>query len=96
MAKQLWNSQASESRFLGDVMGDVIRKISEITIGKEKFDIELNHSARGSEYRDIHIQNDKFRLEIPENEFLQMASCIILAKRQFEVIKGLEAEKKDE
>ena len=74
-------------------MGDVIRKVSEIKIGKESFDIELNHSTRGSEYRDIHIQNDKFRLEMPENEFLQMAACVILAKSQFDVIKGKNGDK---
>ncbi len=69
-------------------MGDVIKKIGEIRLGNALLDVELNHSARGTEFRDIHLQNDKFRLEIPENEFLQMASCVLLAKRQYDVLKG--------
>ena len=70
------------------MMGDLIEKIGTIPIGKNQFDIEINHSTRGASYRDIHIQNGKFRLEVPENEFLQMAACIILAKRQYDMVKG--------
>lgn len=69
-------------------MGDMIEKIGAVQIGESHFDIEMNHSVRGLGYRDIHIQNEKFRLEVPENEFLQMASCILLAKRQFDIVKG--------
>lgn len=69
-------------------MGQVIRKIGEISIGDKHFDIELNHSASGGNYRDIHIQNSSFRLEIPENEFLQMAACVLLARKQYDLIKG--------
>ena len=68
-------------------MGDIIRTVNKISLGGSELDIELNHSAVGSKYRDIHIQNDKFRLEVPEDEFLSMAACILLAKRQFDVIK---------
>lgn len=69
-------------------MGQVIKKVGEISIGGEVFEIELNHSAKGDIYRDIHIQNRKLRLEVPENEFLQMAACVLLAKKQYELIKG--------
>lgn len=69
-------------------MGDVIEKIGTIPIGNNQLDIEINHSARGTSYRDIHLQNEKFRLEIPEKEFLQMAAGVILAKRQFDIVKG--------
>lgn len=69
-------------------MGDVIKTVRKVKIGGSEFDIELNHSASGGKYRDIHIQNEKFRLEMPENEFLQMAACVILARRQFDVMKG--------
>lgn len=69
-------------------MGELIKKIDTIKIGNTDLDIEVNHSARGNEFRDIHLQNKKFRLEIPENEFIQMCACVLLAKRQFDVIKG--------
>ena len=69
-------------------MGEVIKKVGEFKIGGSSFEIELNNSACGGKYRDIHIQNDKFRLEMPENEFLPMAACVLLAKRQFDIMKG--------
>lgn len=69
-------------------MGEVIRKVNTISLGGSGFDIELNHSVKGGRFRDIHIQNDKFRLEMPENEFLPMAACILLAKKQFDIMKG--------
>ena len=73
-------------------MGEKIRDLGNVKIGSSEFVIELNHSASGSKYRDIHIQNDKFRLEIPENEFLQMAACVMLAKKQLKIIKNIKEE----
>lgn len=70
-------------------MGDIIRKITDIKLGGSAFEIELNRSTRGHGLYDIHLQNKNFRLEMPEDEFLQMASCILLAKRQLDVIKGI-------
>lgn len=69
-------------------MGEVIRNIKEISLGGANFMIELNHGIDKSDSRDIHIQNEKFRLSVPETEFLQMASCVLLARRQLELIKG--------
>lgn len=69
-------------------MGELIKKVSEIKIGNGTFAVELNESTNDSGYKDIHIQNDKFRLSVPENEFLQMAACVLLAQRQLELIKG--------
>jgi len=68
-------------------MGDMIKKVGVLPLAGTELEVELNHSARGGKYRDIHLQNKKFRLEIPEQEFLQMAACTLLAKRQFDVIK---------
>ncbi len=36
---------------------------------------------------EIHIQNDKVRLALSEKDFLQMASVIVLAKKQLDIIK---------
>lgn len=71
-------------------MGEVIRNIKEVSIGGAKFMIELNHGTENNGTRDIHIQNEKFRLSVPEPEFLQMASCVLLARRQLEMLKGKE------
>ena len=69
-------------------MGELIKKVSSIRLGGEKFDIELNESTTDTGYKDIHIQNDKFRLSIPQNEFMQMAACVLLAQKQLHLIKG--------
>ena len=68
-------------------MGELIKKLDELRIGNTKFDIELNEPTNGTEMRDIHIQNDKFRISIPEDEFLQMLACIIMAEKQLNLIK---------
>lgn len=69
-------------------MGELIKKIGRIPLAGSSLDVELNKPSSGGHYRDIHIQNESFRLEIPENEFLSMAACVLLAKRQFDVMKG--------
>ncbi|MDE7313087.1 MAG: hypothetical protein K2N87_15920 [Eubacterium sp.] len=74
-------------------MGEIIKTIENIQIGNTKLKIELNHSTTGHEKYEIHIQNDKFRLALPEKDFLQMASCFVLAKKQMDLLKrrgGLE------
>lgn len=43
-------------------MGELIRKVSELKIGNETFAVELNECTNDTGYKDIHIQNDKFRL----------------------------------
>ncbi len=68
-------------------MGELIRNVSNIKIGNDNFDIEVNESTNGTIYKDIHIQNPKFRLCVPENEFLAMLGCVMLAKKQLDIIK---------
>lgn len=69
-------------------MGSVIKNIRKIKIAGKEFDVELNKSPLRKNEHDIHIQNEKFRLEIPETEFVSMLSCVILAKKQFDILKG--------
>ena len=68
-------------------MGELIRKVSELKIGNETFTVELNECTNDTGYKDIHIQNDKFRLNVPQNEFMQMAACVLLAQKQLKLIK---------
>jgi hypothetical protein len=68
-------------------MGERIKDIDKIRIGESEFKIELNHSTSEHGKYEIHLQNDKFRLAIPESEFLQMASCFVLAKKQMDILK---------
>lgn len=60
-------------------MGEKIKDIGKIHLGGTDLDVELNHGTRQNEKYEIHIQNDK--------DFLQMASVIVLAKKQLDIIK---------
>lgn len=68
-------------------MGEKIKVLSKITLGQSLLEVELNHGTDSSGYREIHIQNEKLRLAISEPEFLQLASSMLLAKRQLELLK---------
>lgn len=72
-------------------MGEKIKDIGKIQLGNSKLNVELNHSTQGDENYEIHIQNDKFRLALQEKEFLQMASAVLLAKKQLDIIKRKES-----
>lgn len=72
---------------VGVIMGELIRKVAEIQLGNETLMIELNESTSNTGYKDIHIQNEKFRLCLPQDEFMQMAACILLAQKQLKLIK---------
>lgn len=69
-------------------MGEIIKVLDKIKICDSEFDVELNHGTACQEEREIHIQNKNMRLAMPEREFLQMASAVLLAKRQLDIIKG--------
>ena len=75
-------------------MGEVIKKLGNLNIKGHSFCLELNTSTFSEGKREIHIQDENFRLAIPENEFLKMAACVSLAKKQLEIIKGYNKDKK--
>lgn len=68
-------------------MGEIIKKLGTINFMNQKYDIEINKPVTKDGDREIHIQSDKVRLAIPERQFIQMAACIRLAKRQIDIIK---------
>lgn len=68
-------------------MGEKIKDIGCIQLGKSNLVVELNHSTQENEKYEIHIQDDKFRLALSEKDFLQMASAVLLAKKQMDIIK---------
>ena len=66
-------------------MGEVLKILKETKIAGGKFLIELNHPDI------IHIQNEKFRLEMPQSEFLKIAGAIAWSRKKFDVMKGWKA-----
>jgi len=69
-------------------MGEIIKELATFNIKGQPFCIELNASTFAKHKREIHIQNDCFRLAIPEDEFLRLSACVLLARKQLEIIKG--------
>ena len=71
-------------------MGEIIKKLGNINVKEKLFDVELNEPTHLGAKREIHIQNDSFRLALSESDFLKMSACILLAKKQLGIIKGYE------
>lgn len=69
-------------------MGEVLKVVKETEIGGGKFLIEQNEPLVQGTPRVIHIQNDKFRMEMTEPEFLKIAGAITYARKRFDVMKG--------
>ena len=73
-------------------MGEVLKILKETKLGGGKFLIEQNEPLAETGPRVIHIQNEKFRMEMPEVEFLKIAGAVAWARKRFDVMKGWKAE----
>jgi len=65
-------------------MGEKIRTIGFIGYKDQEYEIEENES---SSERIIHIQNESFRIEISESEYILMSALIIEAAENLRKIK---------
>lgn len=73
-------------------LGERIKDLAYTKIGNTNFRIELNKGYFEHSKYDIHLQCDKGRMGLSDTEFLKLATCFMLAKKQFLSYK----EKKDE
>lgn len=69
-------------------LGEVLKVVKETKLGGGKFLIELNEPLVKGGARIIHLQNEKFRMEMTEEFFLKMASAIAYARKRFDDMKG--------
>jgi len=69
-------------------MGEKIRDVGEFEVKGIRFTIELNESENPEP--DIHIQNEDFRLAMPQSVFFEAGANILLARKQLRIIKGLD------
>lgn len=60
-------------------MGELIRNLGTVKIGKVNYNVELNTGTNQIGKFDIHIQNKDFRLNISEYDFCRMVAAIIYA-----------------
>lgn len=69
-------------------MGNKIKDLGEVTIGNQKFIIELNEGTKTERYN-IHIQNKLLKICYKDIEFAEFAASFMLAKNIFENLKGI-------
>ena len=70
-------------------MGEKIKTLGSVQINCEKFEIELNHPPSMGQGRQIHIQSEKFRCELEEEEFIRVAVAVRLAAEKLRYSKKL-------
>lgn len=69
-------------------MGELIKDLGTIHFNNCEYSIELNKCTRKNGMYDIHIQNDRARLNISEQDFCKMAAAVIFADRKIKKYKG--------
>lgn len=70
-------------------MGEKIKTLAEGKLFGSDFEIELNHHPSGDCERYIHIQSDKFRMEMAENEYIKYALLVVAAGEKLKRMKGI-------
>ena len=69
-------------------MGEKIKDLKKIKLGHNDLVLELNEGTHVMGKYDIHLQNDRFRLNTNEYDFLKIASCLMYAKENILYYKG--------
>jgi hypothetical protein len=68
-------------------MGEKLRDIHKIRIGRSELTVELNAGSSEPGGRIIHIQNDGFRYALTEKDFYHFAGMILRSWSEFRYIK---------
>lgn len=71
-------------------MGEKIRTIATGKILESEFEIELNHPTLKGLDQHIHIQSDKFRIEMEKKDFIKYGLSVLVAERNLKTIKEIE------
>jgi hypothetical protein len=70
-------------------MGEKIKILSKGRILNVDFEIELNHPVLNGQDEQIHIQSDKFRIEMDKKDYVKYALSILVAEKNLKKIKGI-------
>ena len=68
-------------------MGEKIEELGKLSIGEEEFMVDANLGLPGPGRRDIHIQNEKFRFQMYEVDFVNFLARVISAQKKVERAK---------
>lgn len=70
-------------------MGEKIEDLGEITLAGSRFGVDANLGLPGRGGRDIHIQNEQFRFQMYEGQYLEFLAKIISSGAKVKKSKGL-------
>lgn len=68
-------------------MGEKLEDLGRLKIGTETFLVEANLGLAGPGGRDIHLQNDKIRIQMYEKHFLEFLAKIISSDAKLKKLK---------
>lgn len=69
-------------------MGEKIKNISMVEIGKTQVVVELNHAYDLNYKYDIHIQTEHIQLSLKDGDFIKLAAALRFAQTELERSKG--------
>lgn len=69
-------------------MGELIRNLHDIKIGKSSLMIELNEGYSSKQRFLIHIQNKVFRYQLTDKDFFHLSATILRAKSEMDYFKS--------
>lgn len=70
-------------------MGEKIEDLGELILAGKRFGVDANLGLPGRGGRDIHIQNDQFRFQIYESQYLEFLAKVISSSVKVKKSKGL-------
>lgn len=70
-------------------MGEKIEELGFLDIAGEKYQVDANLGLPGRGGRDIHIQNNRLRFQMYENDFLNFLAKVVSANAKIKRMKGL-------
>ncbi len=69
-------------------MGEKIKILSSGKMKNTDIEIELNKPDKRGGLHSVHFQNEEFRFDLDEVEFMKLATGILAAKRKLLSLKG--------
>ncbi len=70
-------------------MGEKIKILAKGKFLNTDFEVELNHPLTKGSERQIHIQSDKFRIEMDEKDYVKYALSILVAEKNLKNLKDI-------
>ena len=70
-------------------MGEKISDIGSFILKRSRITVELNQPSSSGQQRQIHLHSKNFRMELDENEFIELVLAVRLAKEKLKHLKKI-------